>query len=351
MSLSPRPIPRAGADDQQVARELQRLRDGERGSSDPAIDAALLAAATAQAAAEAAQRTADTALANAATAQAAAEAAQRTADTALANAATAQAAAEAAQRTADTATTPAEATAIANERAAATPGPIILISNIASYDAIQHRFEDADGDLVTVPDGAVVTLARSVYDAAIADTDFTPNVNALFIPGEDPDGPAGPVSGNTVSFTLPAPTTYVRRSGSQEINWAPLPNNSGFQIPNNLLPAAATRYLRGMAFRAGNSPSVLRVRNSDSGGGSEDGQDLSTAWESSAVAIRLAYGGNTVTLKGPNHPDNPSRDSTEQYVWTPSATDRAALGAWISALGSRVSGVVLTLDDGTGSNS
>lgn len=67
------------------------------GEANAAAEAAQGTADGAQSAAEAAQGTADTAVANAATAQAAAEGAQSTADTAVANAATAQAAAEAAQ--------------------------------------------------------------------------------------------------------------------------------------------------------------------------------------------------------------------------------------------------------------
>ena len=34
---------------------------------------------------------------------------------------------------------------------------------------------------VTVHDGAIVTLTQAVYDAAVADADFTPNENAIFL--------------------------------------------------------------------------------------------------------------------------------------------------------------------------
>ena len=56
-----------------------------------------------------------------------------------------------------------------------------VIRNIASYDATQNRFEDSGGNAVTVPDGAIVALAESVYDAAVTDADFTPNPSALFV--------------------------------------------------------------------------------------------------------------------------------------------------------------------------
>ena len=63
----------------------------------------------------------------------------------------------------------------------ATPGPALVVSNIASYDATQNRFEDSSGDEVVVPDGSIVTLTQAVYDAAVADSDFTPNVKAIFL--------------------------------------------------------------------------------------------------------------------------------------------------------------------------
>ena len=77
--------------------------------------------------------------------------------------------------------TDAEITNIANARAAAVAGPVIIVSNIAAYDATQNRFEDSSGDEVVVPNGVIVTLAQSVYDAAVADSDFTPNANAIFL--------------------------------------------------------------------------------------------------------------------------------------------------------------------------
>ena len=94
---------------------------------------------------------------------------------------TARDAAAAARAVADAATTPAEAATIANARAAAVAGPVLIISNIASYDATQNRFEDSSGNEVVVPNGSIVTLTQAVYDAAVADADFTPNANSIFL--------------------------------------------------------------------------------------------------------------------------------------------------------------------------
>ena len=65
--------------------------------------------------------------------------------------------------------------------AATTPSPVIIVSNIASFDAVQNRFEDSSGDEVVVPDGSIVTLTQAVYDAAVADAQFTPNAKAIFL--------------------------------------------------------------------------------------------------------------------------------------------------------------------------
>ena len=66
-------------------------------------------------------------------------------------------------------------------QAAAVASPVTIISNIASYDAAQNRFEDSGGNEVTVPNGVIVTLTEAVYDAAVADAGFTPNPNAVFL--------------------------------------------------------------------------------------------------------------------------------------------------------------------------
>ena len=71
--------------------------------------------------------------------------------------------------------------ALADARAAITPGPVLIINNITRFDAAQDRFEDSDGDEVIIPNGAIVSLTQAVYDAAVADTEFTPNANAIYI--------------------------------------------------------------------------------------------------------------------------------------------------------------------------
>lgn len=69
----------------------------------------------------------------------------------------------------------------ADGRAILEGSPVIIVSNIASYDAAANQFEDAAGNGVAIPDGAIVTLPQAVYDAAVADADVTPNPDAIFL--------------------------------------------------------------------------------------------------------------------------------------------------------------------------
>lgn len=64
---------------------------------------------------------------------------------------------------------------------AALASPVLIVSNIASYDAAQNRFEDSGGNEVVIPDGSIVTLTQAIYDAAVADAGFTLNANAIFL--------------------------------------------------------------------------------------------------------------------------------------------------------------------------
>ena len=177
--LSADPTPSA-TESQEGTVELATQTEMNDGTADKVPDAAKAKTyvdaqvTTVSSAAAAAQRAAGAAASAASTADGKAVAAQGTADAATTAAARAQA-------TADAATTVAEATTIANTRAAAVAGPVLIISNIASFDTTQNRFEDSSGNEVVVPNGAIVTLTQAVYDAAVADTDFTPNANAIFL--------------------------------------------------------------------------------------------------------------------------------------------------------------------------
>jgi len=62
--------------------------------------------------------------------------------------------------------------------AAVTANP--FITNIASYDAAQDRFEDATNAAVALPAGAIVLTTQAIYDAAVADS-FAFPANVIFL--------------------------------------------------------------------------------------------------------------------------------------------------------------------------
>ena len=58
---------------------------------------------------------------------------------------------------------------------------VTIITNIASYDSTQNRFEDSGGNAVNVTNDSIVLLPQAAYDGAVADSDFTPNSTAIFL--------------------------------------------------------------------------------------------------------------------------------------------------------------------------
>ena len=110
-----------------------------------------------------------------------------------------------------------------------------------------------------------------------------------------------------------------------------------------LVAAGATAYLRYIDNVAG-SPRIRLA--ADAAADPEDaGPEFTAAFESAAMAFTFAEaggGGDSVTLKGPAHPDSNVPDATEPYFWTPD--NAAAWNDWALNLGS--GSVTLTLDDG-----
>ena len=71
------------------------------------------------------------------------------------------------------------------------------------------------------------------------------------------------------------------------------------------------------------------------------GPDLTSAWESHGLAVRVTDADGAITVAGPAHPSGISTDPREPYFWQPG--NNAALLAYF---GVDRNGVTLTLDDG-----
>ena len=120
-------------------------------------------------------------------------------------------------------------------------------------------------------------------------------------------------------------------------------------IDPSLLEEGGVAYLRFFIWAVFQSPlqhnAQLWTHTDSTGDATPAGPHLTPAWEISAVAITLEEdGGASVTIKGPNHPDNLVQDPDEFYNWDPNAADSAVIIAWFAGLGS--GDVTLTLDDG-----
>ena len=95
--------------------------------------------------------------------------------------------------------------------------------------------------------------------------------------------------------------------------------------------------------RLGNSIQMYFAEMESGGSPTGSGPQLTDTWEVYENAIVFSEaGGDSITLKGPNHPGNTFQDPTEPYFWTPD--NGSAFGQWIQFLGNGE--VTLTLDDG-----
>ena len=111
-------------------------------------------------------------------------------------------------------------------------------------------------------------------------------------------------------------------------------------IDTALVSGGGVAYLR--MFELVGSSSRLSIALNATDDPALAGPELTSTWELYASAIVFDDAdGNSLTLKGPAHPDNSFNDDTEQYFWTPdNFSDWNTY--WISAH----TALTLTLDDG-----
>ena len=123
--------------------------------------------------------------------------------------------------------------------------------------------------------------------------------------------------------------------------WFGGPWSGAIQIDSSLVADGGAAYLRYVAHSAGSIS--LRLSATATGVPPLPGPELSEDFEGYDEAVVLTDGsGNTVTIRGPAHPDNTSTDPTEPYSWTPE--NSADFTAWsAAAVDSEIS---ITLDDG-----
>ena len=124
-------------------------------------------------------------------------------------------------------------------------------------------------------------------------------------------------------------------------NWVATSNTFSVILNAALVEGGATAYARELNVVGGNAQ--FRTAPTPTGVGAGAGPDMSDAWETYESAITLTDGnGNSIVLKGPNHPDNAYAEGTEPYFWTPD--NGAALSNWSGTASGTT--VTIILDDG-----
>ena len=88
-----------------------------------------------------------------------------------------------------------------------------------------------------------------------------------------------------------------------------------YLIDPALVVGGATAWLRRIDEVSGSCR--IDIASTPGGSFAGAGPELVPQWETLADAIVFSADGGGITLKGPNHPDNIFRDSTEPYFWTP----------------------------------
>lgn len=98
---------------------------------------------------------------------------------------------------------------------------------------------------------------------------------------------------------------------------------SPIQISDAFTPMNENRFLlRIVIFNGASNTLRFLFGNTATQDRNEQGQDLVAAWEAAGAAIEFSQGATTVTVPGPDHSSNATRDTTESYFWEP--PDRAA---------------------------
>ena len=149
-------------------------------------------------------------------------------------------------------------------------------------------------------------------------------------------------------FEIGRPASF----GSSIVRWGP--DVLASPIPGILLADPdAVLHLARLRISTTATDAQFRVSESETDSvGSATGQEMSAFWENHDASITFFVPGENINLilPGPNHPDNPSRDTEEPYSWSvPNATSDA-ISDFISAYAALSQAIqatlVVTLDDG-----
>ena len=112
------------------------------------------------------------------------------------------------------------------------------------------------------------------------------------------------------NYPVPISYNYILPYASS-LEWA-----GAVLIDPKFVEGGGVAYLRYIRVIGGS----IQLRTSLTAGADPDdaGPELTPLWETYEEAITLTDSlGNSIVLKGPNHPDNSFAEGTEPYFWTP----------------------------------
>ena len=132
------------------------------------------------------------------------------------------------------------------------------------------------------------------------------------------------------------------------VDWNPNSNN---RIDASFVAGTDPAYFRNFTLPRTNSRNVeLTTSATATQTGTLSGPQLADSWESNPNAVEVRVGSLSVQFGGPTAPGNTITDTTEPYVWNPSAAERTRISTFVEAFVALTENeratAVLILDDG-----
>ena len=141
------------------------------------------------------------------------------------------------------------------------------------------------------------------------------------------------------TITIPAADIDVDVSSTKNWTFATRP-----EIIDDLTPAGADRFLGRIGWYSVADEISMNLASTPID--DQGNRNLTTDWESSAVALTFEQGSNSVTIPGPTNSSNQTSDSTEDYNFGPSVANVAALDQFFLTDLDTSLDLTLILDDG-----
>ena len=134
-------------------------------------------------------------------------------------------------------------------------------------------------------------------------------------------------------FTIPANTWSIITTPGEGATFSnPILNTLNLTIDDDLKPPGITEEYQLSFFQFGSTLSLSYAGVFFYINGSSSGDNLSDDWENYIEAIIIEQGGSSVSIPGPNNPNNDEQDDGEIYIYIVSSTKATELHNFFDAL-------------------